>query len=175
MSLPEAAFLVLVSKALDPPMEFVGDAYKLKKVAKHSAALQALNYLEAGSLPCRHFCVISPCPPQTTQMSPCPQKCRPRNYRARRIFDSQLPRSVLTLWQLSFPLRSCRPQPNILEGWSEPISSNQKDAIYHQTLFPVVHRVETQTGGHKMFSSESKLSFVHSGRGRVAKCTPTKA
>lgn len=35
--------------ALDPPMEFVGDAYKLKKVAKHSAALQALNYLELQS------------------------------------------------------------------------------------------------------------------------------
>ena len=51
----EAEFLVLVSKALDPPMEFVGDAYKLKQVAKHSAALQALNYLEAGTLPCRHF------------------------------------------------------------------------------------------------------------------------
>ncbi len=35
-----------ISKALDPPMEFVGDAFKLKQVAKHSAALQALNYLE---------------------------------------------------------------------------------------------------------------------------------
>jgi len=36
-------------EALDPPMEFVGDAFKLKKVAKHSAALQALNYLELQS------------------------------------------------------------------------------------------------------------------------------
>lgn len=28
-------------------MEFVGDAYKLKQTAKHSAALQALNYLDS--------------------------------------------------------------------------------------------------------------------------------
>ncbi|OLP89724.1 hypothetical protein AK812_SmicGene28794 [Symbiodinium microadriaticum] len=32
--------------ALDPPMEFAGDSFRQKQVAKHSAALQALNYLE---------------------------------------------------------------------------------------------------------------------------------
>ncbi|CAJ1387618.1 unnamed protein product [Effrenium voratum] len=37
---------VVCLDALHPPMEFVGDSYKMKQVAKHSAALQALNYLE---------------------------------------------------------------------------------------------------------------------------------
>ena len=35
------------AEALDPPMEFAGDSFRQKQVAKHSAALQALNYLDA--------------------------------------------------------------------------------------------------------------------------------
>eukprot|EP00438_Fugacium_kawagutii_P012273 Skav236740 [mRNA] locus=scaffold2899:10148:11055:- [translate_table: standard] len=44
-------------EALDPPMEFVGDAYKLKQTAKHSAALQALNYLDSWRKPCAAYAI----------------------------------------------------------------------------------------------------------------------
>ena len=116
---PEASCLVHYGpEALDPPMEFVGDAYKLKKVAKHSAALQALNYLEAGTLPCGHSLVISPCPSQRIHMRNVPMspKLPPEELQSPeniRLATSKVSSDSLAA---KFPIASCRHQHKILEG-----------------------------------------------------------